>query len=77
MTSLTSRQSQILTFMQKKVIENGYPPTVREIGKAVGMSSPSSVHSQLKTLEKKGYIHRDPSKQRAIKILKGGIKHDN
>ncbi|WP_377864691.1 MarR family transcriptional regulator [Bacillus sp. R86525] len=73
MKPLTPRQAQVLTFMQQEVIENGYPPTVREIGEAIGVSSPSTVHSHLMHLEEKGYIQRDPSKPRAIKILKGGL----
>ncbi|MEK4578271.1 helix-turn-helix domain-containing protein [Bacillus sp. FSL R12-0074] len=77
MKPLTPRQAQVLTFMQQKVIENGYPPTVREIGEEIGVSSPSTVHSHLIHLEEKGYIHRDPSKSRAIKILIGGFNYDN
>lgn len=73
MKPLTSRQAEILTFIQEKVIENGYPPTVREIGKATGLASSSTVHLHLLHLEEKGYIHRDPSKPRTIKILKGGL----
>ncbi|ACJ82403.1 LexA DNA-binding domain protein [Bacillus phage 11143] len=76
MKPLTSRQSQILTFIQEKVIENGYPPTVREICKATGLASSSTVHGHLMHLEEKGYIHRAPSKSRTIKILKGGFEHD-
>ncbi|MCI0766074.1 MarR family transcriptional regulator [Bacillus sp. TL12] len=77
MKPLTPRQAQILTFIQEKVVENGYPPTVREIGEAMDMSSTASVHFHLKALEKKGYIYRNPSKKRAIKILIGGIECDN
>ncbi|MGE0976261.1 LexA repressor [Bacillus cereus] len=69
MKPLTPKQAQVLTFMQQKVSENGYPPTVREIGEPIGVSSPSTVHSHLIHLEEKGYILRDPSKPRAIKIL--------
>lgn len=77
MKPLTDRQAQVLAFMQQKLIENGYPPTVREIGGAIGVSSPSTVHSHLTHLEEKGYIQRDPSKPRAIKILIGGFKYEN
>lgn len=73
MKSLTSRQAQILIFIQEKVIENGFPPTVREICKATGLASSSTVHGHLIHLEEKGYIQRDPSKSRTIKILKGGL----
>ncbi|PFD97871.1 LexA repressor [Bacillus cereus] len=77
MKPLTNRQAQILTFIQEKVIENGYPPTVREIGKATGLASSSTVHGHLLHLEEKGYIQRDPSKPRTIKILIGGNIYDN
>lgn len=66
MDDLTSRQRKIIDFIQTTVRLRGYPPTVREIGEAVGLTSSSSVHSQLRTLEGKGLIHRDPSKPRAI-----------
>ncbi|PFL21644.1 LexA repressor [Bacillus cereus] len=71
MQPLTSRQAQILTFIQERVIENGYPPTVREICKATGLASSSTVHLHLLHLEEKGYIKRDPSKPRTIKVLVG------
>jgi len=67
--SLTPRQKQILEFIKKKTRERGYPPSVREIGESVGLSSSSTVHGHLARLEEKGYIHRDPSKPRAIEIL--------
>lgn len=73
MKPLTSRQAEILTFIQGKVIENGFPPTVREICTATGLASSSTVHGHLMRLEEKGYIQRDPSKPRTIKILQGGI----
>ncbi|MEX0833149.1 MAG: transcriptional repressor LexA [Actinomycetota bacterium] len=66
MDDLTSRQRKIIDFIQVTVRRRGYPPTVREIGEAVGLTSSSSVHSQLRTLEGKGLIHRDPTKPRAI-----------
>ena len=63
---LSKRQSQIYNFILKQVQEKGYPPSVREIATAVGLSSPSTVHAHLSVLEQKGYIKRDPSKPRAI-----------
>jgi repressor LexA len=69
LASLTGRQKQILEFIKKQSREKGYPPSVREIGESVGLSSSSTVHGHLARLEEKGYIHRDPSKPRAIEIL--------
>lgn len=69
MDELTGRQKSILSFIQKEIKKKGYPPSVREIGKAVGLKSPASVHSHLKSLEKMNYIRRDPSKPRAIEVL--------
>jgi len=69
LASLTGRQKQILEFIKKQSREKGYPPSVREIGVSVGLSSSSTVHGHLARLEEKGYIHRDPSKPRAIEIL--------
>jgi repressor LexA len=66
MDPLTSRQQRIIDFIQETVKDRGYPPTVREIGEAVGLTSSSSVHSQLANLERMGYIHRDPTKPRAL-----------
>lgn len=63
---LTRRQQQILDFITSEVRAKGYPPSVREIGAAVGLSSSSTVHSHLGALEKKGLIKRDPSKPRAL-----------
>ncbi len=68
-TSLTSRQREILDLITTTVSERGYPPTVREIGDAVGLSSPSSVHSHLSTLASEGFIRRDPTKPRAIEVV--------
>ena len=65
---LTTRQQRIIDFIGATVSERGYPPTVREIGEAVGLTSSSSVHSQLANLEKAGLIRRDPSKPRAIML---------
>ncbi len=69
MEELTDRQKSILSFIIDEINRKGYPPSVREIGKAVGLKSPASVHSHLKTLEKLNYIRRDPAKPRAIEIL--------
>jgi repressor LexA len=66
MDDLTARQRRILEFIRTTVRERGYPPTVREIGEAVGLTSSSSVHSQLANLERKGLLTRDPTKPRAI-----------
>lgn len=66
---LSSRQIAILHYIQKTTREKGYPPSVREIGEAVGLSSSSTVHGHLAQLEAKGYIRRDPAKPRAIEIL--------
>ena len=62
----TPRQRRILDFIAETVRERGYPPTVREIGEAVGLTSSSSVHSQLATLERRGLLRKDPTKPRAI-----------
>ncbi|MCL1598434.1 MAG: helix-turn-helix domain-containing protein, partial [Actinomycetia bacterium] len=67
--SLTPRQREILELIRSTVAKRGYPPSVREIGDAVGLSSPSTVHSHLSTLAAEGYIRRDPSKPRAIEII--------
>lgn len=70
--TLTTRQQQVLDVILTTVAERGYPPTVREIGEAVGLSSPSTVHSHLSALLKAGYIRRDPSKPRAIEVIDPG-----
>lgn len=62
------KKSQIFTFLRRFLQENGYPPSVREIGEAVGLSSTSTVHSYLRRLEEDGLIRRDPAKNRAIEI---------
>jgi repressor LexA len=67
--TLTDRQQQILDLIHNTVQARGYPPSVREIGDAVGLSSPSTVHSHLSTLVREGYLRRDPSKPRAIEVL--------
>ncbi|HEX3033096.1 MAG TPA: transcriptional repressor LexA [Bacillota bacterium] len=68
---LTERQVAILEFIKKRIRAKGYPPSVREIGEAVGLSSSSTVHGHLNQLEEKGYIKRDPAKPRAIEITDG------
>lgn len=65
---LTTRQRRILEFIARTVRERGYPPTVREIGEAVGLTSSSSVHAQLANLERRGLLHKDPSKPRAMAL---------
>jgi repressor LexA len=65
---LTARQRQVLEFIDSEVRQRGYPPSVREIGEAVGLSSPSTVHAHLAALQDKGYLRRDPSKPRAIEV---------
>jgi repressor LexA len=71
-SSLSSRQSEILDHILATVRDRGYPPSVREIGDAVGLSSPSTVHSHLATLSREGFIRRDPSKPRAIEVIDDG-----
>lgn len=66
---LTERQQQVLEYIRSIVAERGYPPSVREIGDAVGLSSPSSVHAQLNSLVAAGMIKKDPSKPRAIVVV--------
>ena len=66
---LTGRQAQILDFVRAEIHRRGFPPSVREIGEAVGLSSSSTVHSHLAALEEKGFIRRDPSKPRALEVL--------
>ena len=68
MEQLTERQRRILDFITETRDERGYPPSVREIGDAVGLHSPSSVHAQLATLAQKGYLTKDPAKPRAIRV---------
>lgn len=67
--NLTKRQSEIFEFITGYLDKTGYPPTVREIGKALGLHSPSTVHAHLAKLEKSGVLRRDPSKPRAIEVL--------
>ncbi len=67
--NLTKRQSEIFEFIKVQIDKTGYPPTVREIGAAIGLHSPSTVHAHLAKLERSGVLRRDPSKPRAIEIL--------
>lgn len=67
---LSKRQAEILDYIVRQITVKGYPPSVREIGEAVGLQSSSTVHNHLTQLEQKGYIRRDPTKPRAIMILK-------
>ena len=66
---ITKKQEEILNYIKDEILERGFPPAVREICQAVGLKSTSSVHSHLESLEKNGYIRRDPTKPRAIEIL--------
>lgn len=72
MERLTPRQQSIFDFIKDEVGKRGYPPSVREIGEAVGLRSSSTVHAHLEKLEQKGYIRRDPTKPRAIEIIAPG-----
>jgi repressor LexA len=65
---LTARQREILDFIEQQNNDRGYPPSVREIGEAVGLTSPSTVHTHLLTLQRLGYLRRDPTKPRAIEV---------
>ncbi len=66
---ITPKQQEILDFIKSEILHKGYPPAVRDICEAVHLKSTSSVHSHLETLEKNGYIRRDPTKPRAIEII--------
>jgi repressor LexA len=68
-TTLTARQREILEMIEQHMRERGYPPSVREIGEAVGLTSPSTVHAHLGALQKRGYLRRDPTKPRAIEVM--------
>jgi repressor LexA len=69
MEKLTTRQNEILQYIKKYIASHGYPPTVREIGKAIGLSSPATIHSHLKNLELGGYIKKNETKNRALELL--------
>ncbi|MCI6537264.1 transcriptional repressor LexA [uncultured Eubacterium sp.] len=66
---ISDKQREILEYIKAEILNRGYPPSVREICEAVQLKSTSSVHAHLETLEKNGYIHRDPTKPRAIEII--------
>jgi len=70
----TAKQQEILDYIKDEILRKGYPPTVREICETVGLKSTSSVHSHLETLERNGYIRRDPTKPRAIEICDDGFQ---
>ena len=69
--NLSYKQEQILYFIKQCMLDKGYPPSIREICDAVGLKSPSTVHSHLSKLEYLGYIRKDPTKPRAIEVLDG------
>lgn len=69
MEKLTRRQEEILTYIKEYIVSSGYPPTIREICKAVGVSSPATVHAHLANLESKGFIKKEDTKNRAIEVL--------
>ncbi len=71
-SELNKREKSILKFIEKQIISNGYPPSVREIGQAVGLKSTATVHGYLAKLESKGYIKKESQKGRTLKLLKGG-----
>lgn len=68
---LNDREKDIINFIEKQIEERGYPPSVREIGKSVGLSSTATVHGYLNKLEEKGYVRKENQKGRALKLLKG------
>ena len=76
MTDITARQQRIVDFIADTVRERGYPPTVREIGEAVGLTSSSSVHAQLANLERLGLLRKDPTKPRAMTLAAEGLRPD-
>ena len=71
---LTKRQQEIFDFIKRYSAKHGYPPTVRDIGKAIGLGSPSTVHAHLANLEKLGLLRRDPSKPRALELLRDAAR---
>ena len=66
MITLTKRQNEILSYIKKYIATHGYPPTIREIGSAVDVSSPATIHAHLANLEKKGFIRKQETKNRAL-----------
>jgi repressor LexA len=75
--SLNKREKAILKYIEKQISVNGYPPSVREIGKAVDLKSTATVHGYLAALEKKGYLKKESQKGRTLKLLKGGALDDS
>ena len=75
--SLNKREKAIVKFIEKHIKANGYPPSVREIGKSVGLKSTATVHGYLASLEEKGYIKKESQKGRTLKLLKGGLADEN
>ena len=73
---INKREKAILKFIEKQIKEKGYPPSVREIGKAVGLSSTATVHGYLSKLSKKGYLKKEEQKGRTLKLLKGGLEEE-
>jgi len=73
--NLTQRQIDILDYIKKEISLKGYPPSVREIGEAVGLSSSSTVHGHLTTLEEKGYLRRNPAKPRAMEVIDSSFSY--
>lgn len=73
---LNKREKAILKFIEKHVLNHGYPPSVREIGKAVGLKSTATVHGYIASLEKKGFVKKESQKGRTLKLLKGGLEED-
>ena len=71
--SLNKREKAILKYIEKQLKVNGYPPSVREIGKAVGLKSTATVHAYISALEEKGYVKKESQKGRTLKLLKGGL----
>ena len=69
MVELTTRQNEILNYIKKYIATHGYPPTIREIGAAVDVSSPATIHAHLANLEKKGFIRKQETKNRALELL--------
>lgn len=69
MNNLTTRQEEILNYIKKYIVSHGYPPTVREIGASLGVSSPATIHTHLNNLETKGFIKKEETKNRAIELL--------
>lgn len=70
---LNKREKSILKFIEKQILTNGYPPSVREIGKAVGLKSTATVHGYIAKLQEKGFIKKEEQKGRTLKLLKGGL----